>query len=118
MSELNIVAYDPRGLPVTCGELDLKWMLTDKHPELKNRITKKHVEETISSPNLGIVYVSNHSADSNIYYRKFKEHKFEVEVIVTFKNKEFGRIQSIHFCKERSPGEKITWPEQLATKKS
>jgi hypothetical protein len=109
----NIIAYDPRGIPVTLEESKLNWMLEDKHPELNKRIKKNHVVETISSPQQGIIYLSKQFADSNIYYRRFAEFKSEVMVVVSFDHPGYGLIRTIHFCLIRSNGEKIVWPPKL-----
>ena len=114
MEKESIIAEDPRGIPVACDESALDWILRLKHPELKNRIKRTHVIATISSPNHGIIYVSNHKADRYIYYKNFKEFEPEVMIVVAFSDPKIGVITSIHFVSVRAPGERIVWPPKLA----
>ena len=109
MIEADLKIKDPRGLDVFCSGFDLQWLLHGKHEENEGKITRQHVELTISQPDNLQIFVDEKRPKRCYYYRHFSKSGPPIKVVVDFREKTFGIIKTIYFCHNQPKGEKVIW---------
>lgn len=113
MIEADLSIIDLRGYEVSCSGEILEWLLHRKHPEIVGLVTRKRLELSISNPQYGIIFSSNHDNNCAIYYKKFRNLEREIKTVVRFDDKNVGKIVSTCLVDKRASGEKIIWPPNM-----